>query len=111
MAVISLTTDSPDTEATRRPAAPGTRPDIGDAIKPYCAVPRQAARLTALLQAEHILIAADLIAAADMTRPPSPPRPLLTANADEIAALQRDRVLEARTRHRKGETTAPTTSA
>jgi hypothetical protein len=61
LAIISLTTDSPDTEATvGRLLANQT--DIGDAIKPFY---RTAAgdQLTGLLRG-HILIAADLVLAA-----------------------------------------------
>jgi hypothetical protein len=61
LAVISLTTDSPDTKATVGRLLKN-QTDIGNAIKPYygAAAGRQ---LTALLQA-HIKIAADLIAVA-----------------------------------------------
>jgi hypothetical protein len=61
LAIISLTTDAPDTKATvvrllRNQA------DIGNAIKPFYG-PAAGNELTALLR-QHILIAADLIAAA-----------------------------------------------
>jgi hypothetical protein len=61
LAIVSLTTDAPDTKTTvARPLRNQT--DIGNAVKPFygAAAGRQ---LTALLR-EHILIAADLIAAA-----------------------------------------------
>src|SRR5262245_35325005 len=61
LAVISLTTDSPDTQATVGRLLKN-QADIGNAIKPFYG--KQAGdHLTALLR-EHILIAADLIAAA-----------------------------------------------
>jgi hypothetical protein len=61
LAVISLTTSSPDTSATVARLLQN-QVDIGNAIKPYYgAAPGK--QLTALLQ-EHILIAADLIGAA-----------------------------------------------
>jgi hypothetical protein len=61
LAIISLTSDSPDTQATvgrlfRNQA------DIGNALKPFYGK-AAGTKLTALLR-EHILIAADLIAAA-----------------------------------------------
>jgi hypothetical protein len=61
LAVISLTSDSPDTNATVGRLLKN-QTDIGNAIKPFygAAAGRQ---LTALLR-QHILIAADLIAAA-----------------------------------------------
>jgi hypothetical protein len=61
LAVISLTSDSPDTKATVGRLLKN-QTDLGNAIKPYygAAAGRQ---LTALLR-EHILIAADLIAVA-----------------------------------------------
>ena len=61
LAIISLTTDSPDTGATVGRLL-RNQTDIGNAVKPFYG--RAAgAQLTALLR-EHILIAADLIAAA-----------------------------------------------
>jgi hypothetical protein len=86
LAVISLTTDAPDTKATVGRLL-RNQTDIGDAIKPYygAAAGRQ---LTALLR-EHILVAADLIAAARKGD-----KAALTAeqgrwakNADQIAAF------------------------
>ena len=61
LAVISLTTDSPDTKATVARLL-RNQADIGNAIEPFYG---KAAgnRLTQLLR-EHILVAADLIAAA-----------------------------------------------
>jgi hypothetical protein len=86
LAVISLTTDSPDTEATVGRLLQN-QADIGNAIKPYYGS-AAAGQLTALLR-EHILIAADLIAAAragDQAAVASE-QARWTANADEIAAL------------------------
>ncbi|HEV3477958.1 MAG TPA: hypothetical protein VG144_00760 [Gaiellaceae bacterium] len=61
LAIISLTTDSPDTEATVARLL-RNQTDIGNAVKPYYG--RAAGtRLTRLLR-EHITIAASLIAAA-----------------------------------------------
>lgn len=86
LAVISLTTDAPDTSATVGRLL-RNQTDIGNAIKPFYG-PAAGNRLTALLR-EHIVIAADLIAAAregdaaavtsEQTR--------WTANADGIAAF------------------------
>ena len=86
LAVISLTTDSPDTEATVARLLKN-QADIGNAIKPFYG-PAAGKQLTALLR-EHIVIAADLIAvarkgdqegiAAEQAR--------WTANADQIATL------------------------
>jgi predicted component of type VI protein secretion system len=86
LAVISLTTDTPDTRA-----AVGrllrNQTDIGNAIKPYygAAAGRQ---LTAFLR-EHILIAADLIAVARKGDQASvaTQQARWTANADQIATL------------------------
>jgi hypothetical protein len=86
LAVISLTTDSPDTEATVGRLLQN-QTDIGNAIKPYYGAAAGEA-LTALLR-EHILIAADLIAVAragDQAGVASE-QARWTANADEIAAL------------------------
>jgi hypothetical protein len=61
LAVVSLTAGSPDTDATVARLL-SNQSDIGNAIKPFYG--RKAGnRLTALLR-DHILIAADLIAAA-----------------------------------------------
>jgi predicted component of type VI protein secretion system len=86
LAVISLTTDSPDAEATVGRLLQN-QTDIGNAIKPYYGAGAGEA-LTGLLR-EHILIAADLIAAAragDQDGVASE-QARWTANADEIAAL------------------------
>jgi len=61
LAVISLTTDAPDTSATVGRLLKN-QTDIGNAIKPYYGAPA-GKQLTALLR-QHILIAADLIAVA-----------------------------------------------
>jgi hypothetical protein len=86
LAVISLTTDSPDTTATVGRLLEN-QTDIGNAIKPYhgAAAGKQ---LTALLRG-HILIAADLIAAArngDQAGIASE-QARWTENANEIARL------------------------
>jgi hypothetical protein len=86
LAIISLTTDSPDTEATVGRLLQN-QADIGDAIKPFYG---EAAgqELTRLLR-DHILIAADLIAVAkagDQTAV-ADAQSRWTANADEIAAF------------------------
>lgn len=86
LAVISLTTDSPDTTAAVGRLLKN-QTDIGNAIKPYygAAAGRQ---LTALLR-EHILIAADLIAAArkgDQAGVASE-QARWTENANQIATL------------------------
>jgi hypothetical protein len=61
LAVISLTTESPDTKATVARLL-RNQADIGNAIKPYYGA-KAGNQLTGLLR-EHILVAADLIAAA-----------------------------------------------
>ncbi len=86
LAVISLTTDAPDTEATVGRLLQN-QTDIGNAIKPYYGA-AAGKRLTALLR-EHILIAADLIAVArkgDQEGVASE-QARWTANADQIATL------------------------
>jgi hypothetical protein len=86
LAVISLTTDSPDTEATVGRLLQN-QTHIGNAIKPYYGA-AAAEQLTALLR-DHILIAADLIAAAragDEAAVASE-QARWTANADEIATF------------------------
>ena len=86
LAVISLTTDAPDTQATVGRLLKN-QTDIGNAIKPYYGA-AAGKQLTALLR-EHILIAADLIAAAkkgDQAGVASQ-QARWTANADEIATL------------------------
>jgi hypothetical protein len=86
LAIISLTSTTPDTEATVGRLLEN-QTDIGDAIKPFYG---EAAgqELTRLLR-EHILIAADLIAAAkagDQTAVAAA-QSRWRANADEIAAF------------------------
>jgi hypothetical protein len=86
LAIISLTSDTPDTEATVGRLLEN-QTDIGDAIKPFYG---EAAgdELTRLLR-DHILIAADLIAAAragDETAI-AEAQARWTENADEIAAF------------------------
>jgi hypothetical protein len=86
LAVISLTTDSPDTQATVGRLLKN-QTHIGNAIKPYYG-PAAGKQLTALLR-EHILIAADLIAVAregDQAGVTSQ-QARWTANADQIATL------------------------
>lgn len=61
LAIISLTTDSPDTKATVARLL-RNQSDIGNAIKPYYGA-KAGNELTRLLR-EHILVAADLVAAA-----------------------------------------------
>jgi hypothetical protein len=86
LAIVSLTTDAPDTNATVARLL-RNQTDIGNAVKPFygAAAGRQ---LTALLR-QHILIAADLIAAAkkgdqaEVTRQQA----RWTTNADQIATL------------------------
>ena len=86
LAVISLTTDAPDTNATVGRLL-RNQTDIGNAIKPFYG---KAAgnRLTALLR-EHIVVAADLIAAAREGDTPAvtSQQARWTANADRIAAF------------------------
>lgn len=86
LAIISLTTDSPDTEATVGRLLQN-QTDLGDAIKPFYG---EAAgdELTRLLR-EHILIAADIIAAAEAGDGPgvAEGQARWRANADQIAAF------------------------
>jgi hypothetical protein len=86
LAVISLTTDAPDTEASVSRLLKN-QADIGNAIKPFYG---KAAgnQLTALLH-EHIVIAADLIAVARKgdTAGVASEQARWTANADEIATF------------------------
>jgi hypothetical protein len=86
LAIISLTTDAPDTQATVGRLLQN-QTDIGDAVKPYYGA-AAGNGLTALLR-EHILIAADLIAAARTGDAASiaAQQTRWTANADQIAAL------------------------
>jgi len=86
LAVVSLTTKSPDTSATVARLLKN-QTDIGNAIKPYYGA-AAGKQLTTLLR-EHILIAADLIAAAlegDSVRV-GDQQTRWTANADKIARL------------------------
>jgi len=86
LAIISLTTGSPDTQATVARLLQN-QTDIGNAIKPYYGA-AAGNQLTALLR-EHILIAADLVAAAkagDQAKV-ADASARWGANADEIAAF------------------------
>jgi hypothetical protein len=86
LAIISLTSDTPDTEATVGRLLEN-QTDIGDAIKPFYGE-TAGQELTRLLR-DHILIAADLIAAAragDETAV-AEAQSRWMANADEIAAF------------------------
>jgi hypothetical protein len=86
LAIISLTTDAPDTQATVGRLL-RNQTDIGDAIEPfYGQAPGD--ELTRLLR-DHILIAADLIAAARAGDQAgvADAQARWTANADEIAAF------------------------
>jgi hypothetical protein len=84
LAIISLTTGSPDTDATVGRLLKN-QADIGNAIKPFYGK-AAGAQLTKLLR-EHILIAADLIAAAKAGDQPSlsEAQARWSANADAIA--------------------------
>jgi hypothetical protein len=86
LAVISLTTDAPDTQATVGRLLQN-QTDIGNAIKPFYGK-KAGTQLTALLR-QHILIAADLIAAAKKgdTDAVSAQQARWQSNADEIAAF------------------------
>jgi hypothetical protein len=86
LAIISLTSDAPDTKATVARLL-RNQTDIGNAIKPYYG--RAAGNeLTGLLRA-HILIAADVIAAAkaDDKAKLGDAQQRWLANADQIAAF------------------------
>jgi hypothetical protein len=86
LAVVSLTTDAPDTQATVGRLL-RNQTDLGNAVKPFYG--RKAGNtLTALLR-EHIVIAADVIAAARKgdTDLLASQQERWTANADEIAAF------------------------
>jgi hypothetical protein len=86
LAIISLTGDTPDTEASVGRLLQN-QTDIGEAIKPFYGE-ASGQELTRLLR-DHILIAADLIAAAragDETAV-AEAQSRWTANADEIAAF------------------------
>ncbi len=86
LAVISLTTDAPDTQATVGRLL-RNQTDIGNAIKPFYGA-AAAKQLTALLR-EHILIAADLIAVARKGDQAgvAAQQARWTANADAIATF------------------------
>jgi hypothetical protein len=86
LAVISLTTDSPDTQATVTRLL-RNQADIGAAIKAFYGK-TAGAKMTALLR-EHILIAADLIAAARKgdSDAVASEQARWQANADEIASF------------------------
>jgi hypothetical protein len=86
LAIISLTTDSPDTQATVGRLLQN-QDDIGDAIKPFYGR-RAGNELTRLLR-EHILIAADLVLAAKAgdQATVADAQARWSANADEIAAF------------------------
>ena len=86
LAIISLTTDAPDTQATVGRLLQN-QDDIGDAIKPFYG-DAAGEELSRLLR-EHILIAADLIAAAKAgdAAGVATHQARWRANADEIAAF------------------------
>jgi len=86
LAIISLTTDSPDTPATVGRLL-RNQADIGNAIKPFYGK-AAGTKLTALLR-EHILIAADLIGAAKTgdQEAVASQQARWQANADKIAAF------------------------
>jgi hypothetical protein len=86
LAIISLTGDTPDTEASVGRLLQN-QTDIGDAIKPFYG-DAAGQELTRLLR-EHILIAADLIAVAKSgdTAAVTSQEARWTANADQIATL------------------------
>jgi hypothetical protein len=86
LAIISLTTDAPDTEATVGRLL-RNQTDIGDAIKPFYGT-AAGEELTRLLR-EHILIAADLVLAARAgdQAAVADAQARWTANADEIAGF------------------------
>jgi hypothetical protein len=86
LAIISLTSGTPDTEATVGRLLKN-QADIGDAIKRFYG-DEAGERLTSLLR-DHILIAADLIAAAKAGNQAAVAQQQArwTANADEIAAF------------------------
>ena len=86
LAIISLTTDSPDTDATVGRLLQN-QVDIGDAIKRFYG-DAAGEQLSGLLR-DHILIAVDLIAAAKAGNASAvaDAQARWTANADEIAAF------------------------
>ena len=86
LAIISLTTDAPDTQATVGRLL-RNQTDLGNAIKPFYGA-AAGKQLTALLR-EHILIAADVIAAAKKGDPAAlaTEQARWNRNADQIAAF------------------------
>ena len=86
LAIVSLTTDAPDTDATVGRLL-RNQTDLGNAIRPYYGA-AAGKQLTALLR-EHILIAADVIAAAQKGDPDALASQQVrwNRNADEIAAF------------------------
>jgi hypothetical protein len=86
LAIISLTTSSPDTQATVGRLLQN-QTDIGNAIKPFYG-DAAGAQLTASLR-QHILIAADVIAAAKAgdSAKLADAQSRWNANADQIAAF------------------------
>jgi hypothetical protein len=86
LAIISLTTDAPDTEATVARLLQN-QVDIGNAVKPFYGK-AAGSELTAQLR-QHILIAADLIAAARAADEPAlaDAQARWQQNAEQIAAV------------------------
>jgi hypothetical protein len=86
LAIISLTTNAPDTQATVARLL-RNQADIGNAVKPFYGA-AAGKQLTALLR-EHILIAADLIGVAQKGDQAgvSSQQARWTKNADEIATF------------------------
>jgi hypothetical protein len=86
LAIISLTTDSPDTEATVERLL-RNQTDIGDTIEPFYG--ETAGEELSRLLREHILIAADLVAAARAgdQAAVADAQSRWTSNADEIATF------------------------
>jgi hypothetical protein len=86
LAIISLTTNAPDTQATVARLL-RNQTGIGNAVKPFYGGPA-GKQLTALLR-EHILIAADLIGVAQKgdSAGVAAQQARWTKNADEIAAF------------------------
>ena len=86
LAIMSLTTEAPDTDATVGRLL-RNQTDLGNAIRPYYGA-AAGKQLSALLR-EHILIAADVIAAAQKGDPDvlASQQVRWNRNADEIAEL------------------------
>ena len=86
LAIISLTTDAPDTTATVNRLL-RNQTDIGNAVKPYYGA-AGGQQLTSLLR-QHILVAAKVIAAARKgdTTDLAAQQARWTANADQIASF------------------------